>query len=202
MKTEIVRKSDLEVLVSALKQSKVIAFPTETVYGLGIIYDSIEAMEALKWAKQRPENKPFTLMVSDVKMIEDFAITKASDWKIIEAFMPGPLTLIFKRKKEIDARITNGFETIGIRCPDDPFVLELIKQVGKPLLVPSANISGMPAATNTKEVLNQLNGRISYVVDGKCEGSEASTIISLVEEEPKLIRQGKILLSQIEEVMS
>lgn len=202
MITKVVSKTDIEVLVEALKNEEVIAFPTETVYGLGIVYDSEVAMEKMKWAKQRPETKPFTLMIADTTIIQDFAKTKAEDWKVIEAFMPGPLTLIFKRKEEIDPRITNGYETIGIRCPDDPFVLELIRKVGKPLLVPSANISGMPAATCTKEVLDQLDGRISLVVDGKCEGKQASTIISLVEDKPKLIRQGDILLSQIEEVMS
>lgn len=202
MVTKVVSRANIDVLVEALKNEEVIAFPTETVYGLGIIYDSEVAMDQMKWAKQRPETKPFTLMVADTKTIQDFACTKAEDWKVIEHFMPGPLTLIFKRKEEIDPRITNGYETIGIRCPNDPFVLELIKKVGKPLLVPSANISGMPAATCTKEVLEQLDGRISYVVDGKCEGNQASTIISLVDDKPKLIRQGEILLSQIEEVMS
>lgn len=199
MQTKVVTKDQLDILVDAVKQGEVIAFPTETVFGLGIVYDSKIAMDRLKWAKQRPESKPFTLMVSDVSWIEQFADTKKDDWKIINRFMPGALTLIFNRKKEVDSRITNGYDTIGIRCPDDPFVLELISRVGKPLLVPSANISGMPAATSTQEVLDQLDGRISLVVDGVCGSSEASTIISLVEDRPVLIRQGKIQLSEIEE---
>lgn len=201
MQTKIVEKKDINQLVEALNNEEVIAFPTETVFGLGIVYDSEVAMERLKWAKQRPETKPFTLMIADTSWIKQFADTKESDWKIISQFMPGALTLIFNRKKEIDSRITNGYDTIGIRFPDDAFVLELIKKVGKPLLVPSANISGLPAATSTQEVLDQLDGRISYVVDGKCESNEASTIISLVGEKPTLIRQGKIQLSDIEEVI-
>ena len=201
MQTEIVKKEQIDLLVDALNHDEVIAFPTETVFGLGIVYDSMRAMERLKWAKQRPETKPFTLMVADVSWIEQFALTKESDWKVIQKFMPGALTLIFKRKEEVDARITNGYDTIGIRFPDDAFVLELIKKVGKPLLVPSANLSGMPAATSTQEVLDQLDGRISYVVDGVCEAKEASTIISLVEETPVLIRQGKITLAEIEEAL-
>lgn len=201
MQTKIVTKDQIDLLVEALNNDEVIAFPTETVFGLGIVYDSIKAMERLKWAKQRPETKPFTLMIADKSWIKDFAKTKASDWKIIDAFMPGALTLIFERKDEVDARITNGYETIGIRYPDDAFVQTLIKKVGKPLLVPSANLSGMPAATSTKEVLDQLDGRISYVVEGVCESQEASTIVSVVDEKIKLIRQGKIQLSEIEEVM-
>ena len=194
-------EKDIEFAAKIIKEGGLVAFPTETVYGLGIVYDSEVAMERLKWAKKRPETKPFTLMVADTSWIKQFAETKESDWKIISHFMPGALTLIFNRKKEIDARITNGYDTIGVRFPDDAFVLELIKKVGKPLLVPSANISGLPAALSTQEVLDQLDGRISYVVDGKCESSEASTIISLVDEKPTLIRQGKIKLSDIEEVV-
>lgn len=201
MHTKIVTKNQIDELVEALNDEKVIAFPTETVFGLGIVYDSELAMERLKWAKQRPETKPFTLMIADSSWIDKFAYTKESDWKIINRFMPGALTLIFNRKKEVDARITNGYDTIGIRYPDDAFVLELIRKVGKPLLVPSANISGLPAATSTQEVLDQLDGRIAYVVEGKCESNEASTIISLVDEKPTLIRQGKIQLSDIEEVV-
>jgi len=202
VQTKVVSKDKLDELVEALNRDEVIAFPTETVFGLGIIYDSKKAMDALKWAKQRPETKPFTLMIADVSWIKDFALTKEADWNVINAFMPGPLTLIFKRKEEVEAWITNGYETIGVRYPDDKFVQALIQKVGKPLLVPSANLSGMPAATNTQEVLAQLDGRISYVVDGTCQGGMASTIVSLVEEKPKLIRQGKILLSNIEEVLS
>ncbi len=202
METKIVTKENIDALVETLNNDEVIAFPTETVYGLGIVYDSKVALERLKWAKERPETKPFTLMIADKSWIKDFAVVKENDLKVIDAFMPGPLTLIFKRRSDVDARITNGYETIGVRFPDDAFVQTLIKKVGKPLLVPSANISGMPAATNTKEVLDQLDGRIAMVVDGKCGSGEASTIISLVDEKPTLIRQGKILLSQIEEVIA
>ena len=89
MQTKVVTKDQLDILVDAVKQGEVIAFPTETVFGLGIVYDSKIAMDRLKWAKQRPESKPFTLMVSDVSWIEQFADTKKDDWKIINRFMPG-----------------------------------------------------------------------------------------------------------------
>ena len=202
MQTQIVTKADLDLLAEALQNEEVIAFPTETVYGLGIIYDSTKAMEKLKWAKQRPESKPFTLMVDDKKMISDFAKTKDRDWKIIEHFMPGPLTLIFNRKETVSPYITNGFDTIGIRCPDDPFVLELIRKAGKPLLVPSANISGKPPAFTSDEVLAQLEGRIAMVVEGVCGSGKASTILNLCQDEIEVIRQGELTLKKIEEVLS
>lgn len=201
MKTEIVSKEDFDLLVEALNRNEVIAFPTETVYGLGIVYDSSEAMANLKWAKKRPETKPFTLMVADPKDILKFAHTSERDWKIINALMPGPITLIFKRLESVDASITNGYDTIGIRCPNEPFVRELVKRAGKPLLVPSANISGEPAATSSDEVLEHLSGRVALVVEGHCGSSTPSTIVSLVNDEIKIIRQGEITLEKIEEVL-
>lgn len=202
MLTKLVSASNRQEIAEALKHDEIVAFPTETVYGLGVVYDSEKAREALKWAKKRPENKPFTLMIAKREDVYRFAYVHACHRCLIEHFMPGPITFIFKRLKTVDPEITNGFDTIGIRLPDDEFVRSLILEVGKPLLVPSANVSGQPACLNSDEVMRELGGRISYVVEGKCGSGEASTIVDLTEPEPKIIRQGKILLREIEEVMS
>jgi Sua5/YciO/YrdC/YwlC family protein len=202
MDTKIVSRKDLNILVKALKEKKVIAFPTETVYGLGVVYDSLTAITALKKAKQRPENKPFTLMVSDKKVIHEFAEINQRDQCLIDAFMPGAITFIFNKKVNLADYITNGFSTIGIRYPNDPFVVRLIKEVNKPLLVPSANISGMPPAFNHKEVIEQFDGEIEYVVEGECVSEVASTIIDLTTDEIKLIRQGEITMEQIRRVLN
>lgn len=202
MLTKRVSASCRQEIVEALKRDEVVAFPTETVYGLGVVYDSKKAREALKWAKKRPENKPFTLMIAKRADIDDFAYVHPCHRCLIEHFMPGPVTFIFRRLETIDPEITNGFDTIGIRLPDDEFVRSLILDVGKPLLVPSANVSGRPACLNSEEVMRELGGRISYVVEGKCGSDQASTIVDLTEPKPKIIRQGKILLEEIEEVMS
>ena len=137
MLTKRVSANSLEELAEALKRDEVIAFPTETVYGLGVIYDSVKAREALIRAKQRPENKPFTLMIANRQDIDDFAYVYHAHRCLIEHFMPGPVTFIFKRLESVDPMITNGFDTIGIRLPDDAFVCSLIRKVGKPLLVPA-----------------------------------------------------------------
>lgn len=202
MLTKRVSANSLEELAEALKRDEVIAFPTETVYGLGVIYDSVKAREALIRAKQRPENKPFTLMIANRQDIEDFAYVYHAHRCLIEHFMPGPVTFIFKRLESVDPMITNGFDTIGIRLPDDAFVCSLIRKVGKPLLVPSANVSGRPACLNSEEVMRELGGRISYVVEGQCGSGQASTIVDLTQPEPRIIRQGKITLKEIKEVMS
>lgn len=202
MLTKRVSANSLEELAEALKRDEVIAFPTETVYGLGVIYDSVKAREALIRAKQRPENKPFTLMIANRQDIDDFAYVYHAHRCLIEHFMPGPVTFIFKRLESVDPMITNGFDTIGIRLPDDAFVCSLIRKVGKPLLVPSANVSGRPACLNSEEVMRELGGRISYVVEGQCGSGQASTIVDLTQPEPRIIRQGKITLKEIKEVMS
>lgn len=202
MKTKIVKKDNIEVLVKALNNGEIIAFPTETVYGLGVVYDSYEAVEKLKKAKQRPENKPFTLMVSSKEMIYQFAEINQQAQIILDAFMPGALTLIFNKLKHVEPYITNGFSTIGIRFPNDPFVIELISAVGKPLLVPSANISGRFPALTHQEVLEQLEGVISYVVEGKCTSEVASTIIDVTKDKIQLLRQGEITLDKIKEKLN
>ena len=202
MLTKRVSANSLEELAEALKRDEVIAFPTETVYGLGVIYDSVKAREALIRAKQRPENKPFTLMIANRQDIDDFAYVYHAHRCLIEHFMPGPVTFIFKRLESVDPMITNGFDTIGIRLPDDAFVCSLIRKVGKPLLVPSANVSGRPACLNSEEVMRELGGRISYVVEGQCGSGQASTIVDLTQPESRIIRQGKITLEEIKEVMS
>lgn len=202
MKTEIVQKKDLKRLAEALQNNEVVAFPTETVYGLGVVCDSQEAIEKLKWAKKRPESKPFTLMVAHPCDIEKYAITCERDWKIINALMPGPLTLIFKRLESVPKEMTNGYDTIGIRCPEDAFVRSLIEAVGKPLLVPSANISGEPPATSSQEVLSALDGRIALIVEGQCQSGQASTILNLCGEKPEIIRQGELTQKRIEEVLA
>jgi len=201
MDTKIVDKSKLTTLAVALRNEQIVAFPTETVYGLGVVYDSKKAIEALKIAKHRPEDKPFTLMVASKDIIKDFACLDEIKECLINAFMPGPITFIFNKKDEVDPFITNGYSTIAIRYPDDEFVVELIRMVGKPLVVPSANISGMLPAINHQEVLEQMDGSIDYVVEGACINRMASTIIDLTGEKIKLLRQGEIRLENIKEVL-
>ena len=173
------------------------AFPTDTVYGLAVRYDLKEAILKMKEAKQRPETKPFPMMVSSKAQIERVAVTDARSQKLIDHWMPGALTLVFKKRPEVDELVTNGFPTIGIRMPDDEFVLEIINRVGVPLLVPSANLSGQPSCTTSEEVLKQLDGRIDAVVLGESGASTASTVCDTTGDELKILRQGPIKLEDL-----
>lgn len=201
MKTQLVSQNQIDAIVACLRNEGVVAFPTETVYGLGVIYSSKVAIDKLKYAKKRPETKPFTVMVSSYEDFDQFAKVSERDWKLIHHFSPGPITYIFERKDGLDDEITNGYETVGIRYPKNDFVLQLINQVGTPLLVPSANISGQPSCLNSDEVLTQLDGRIDLCVQGYCGSGVASTIVDLRGEELKIIRQGAITLSEMMEVL-
>ena len=199
METQRLTKKDSAQIVEILNRGGVVAFPTDTVYGLAVRYDLKEAILKMKEAKQRPETKPFPMMVSSKAQIERVAVTDARSQKLIDQWMPGALTLVFKKRPEIDELVTNGFPTIGIRMPDDDFVLEIINRVGVPLLVPSANLSGQPSCTTSEEVLKQLDGRIDAVVLGESGASTASTVCDSTGDDLKILRQGPIKLEDLED---
>lgn len=199
MKTVLVEKENIEEVVELLQQGEVVAFPTETVFGLGVKYGRLEDLEKIYQLKNRDHSKAVTLMVAQREDIEKYAYISEQAKKIIDAFMPGMITLILKKKDTVDNRYTAGLETIGIRIPDDPFVLELLNRVG-PMLVTSANISGKPALLNEQEVFQEFNHKIHLIVKGKCVNNLASTVVQ-IDDEVKILRQGLITKEQIEEVL-
>lgn len=196
--TRVLFKKDLEETVELLKSGAVVAFPTDTVFGIGVIYNDAQAIAKMKKAKGRDASKPFPLMVADLKQLEEVAYIGDRERRIAQKYTPGALTLVLKRKDTVSRESVNGFDTIAIRIPDDRFVLKLLKKAG-PMFVTSANISGMPAACNEKEVLQQLDGRIEAVVRGKAGTGVASTIIDCTGEELKCLREGTISYKEIED---
>ena len=200
MTTKKYTKEQITEVAALIKAGGMVAFPTDTVYGLAVSIADFSTIEKLKIAKGRPEDKPFPMMVSSLAQLETVAIITEKQKKVIERFMPGPLTIIFKKQADLNAVITNGFATVGIRMPYDDWVIRLIELVGNPLLVPSANLSGAKTCYDHNEVLAQLDKRIDGVVIGKSGALRASTIVDMSQEEIKLIRQGAISLSEIEEV--
>lgn len=198
--TKVVFKQDIDDVCDVIEQSGVVAFPTETVYGLGVRFNDEKALEKLMEAKNRDYSKAITLMVANKDDIQNYAYVSDSAYKLIQQFMPGMMTLVFKKKESVNPVMTNGKATIGIRIPDDEYVLSLLNKVG-PMLVTSANLSNHPNTTTTKEVLAQLDGRIDIVVDGETADSIASTVIDVSEENIKILREGKISKEDIEEVL-
>lgn len=198
--TKVVLENQMNEICDVIQKGGIVAFPTETVYGVGIHFDDEEALERLMEAKNRDYSKAITLMVADKKDISQYAYISPQAQKMIDQFMPGMITLIFKKKESVRDSMTNGKSTIGIRIPDSEFVLSLLKKVG-PMLVTSANLSQHSNTTSTQEVLNQLDGRIDLVVDGKTSDNIASTVVDVSQDEIKILRDGKITKEQIEEAI-
>ncbi len=190
METKRWQESDIKEIVAALMNDGVVAFPTETVYGLGIRYGSNEAISRLVEAKKRDESKRFTLMLSHIEDIPGYAYVDDIAWKVILAFMPGDITIILNSRFED--------RTIGIRVPDHAFTCQLIDACKCPLYVTSANISGGKNANTTDEVLAQLDGRIDGIVEGRSGGRMPSSVISLIDG-VKVLREGRITKEMIEE---
>lgn len=201
MKTNRYLNSQIDIITQAIIDGKVIAFPTDTVYGLGVRYDNEDALNRLKQAKIRPESKPIPMMVSDLSQIEEVAYVNDTAKRLIQKFMPGAFTIVLKKKEEIADYVTNGLPTIAIRMPDDKFVLEIMNQLGKAMLVSSANISAEHSCRNGEEVLEQLDGRIDGIVMGESKSEIASTIVDATSEEIKILREGPITKEMINKIL-
>ena len=191
---------ELEIAKSKLNQSQVIAFPTETVMGLGVYFDDRKAYDNLNCIKRRPEDKPYTLMLGNVRDIEKYAFVTDRDRRIINAFMPGPVTLLLKSKNVPDY-VTHNTGVIGVRVPNMPLVQELIKYCGKPLLVPSANKSGEKPALTSKEVREIFKDELGYIFEEDSLAQKPSTIIDLTSEQVKILREGPISIEDINKVL-
>ena len=197
--TQVIEKYQLPLLVDALAQGNIVAFPTETVYGLACRFNDEAALDRLMEAKNRDYSKAITLMLSHKEDIALYGEVNEGIKRVIDRFMPGIITIILKKKECVADAMTNGRPTIGIRIPDDQFVLDLIDQTG-PLLVTSANLSGQANTTNEQEVLSQLEGRLMYVVKGQTQSALASTVVDLTGDAPRVLRAGLIQASDIEGV--
>ncbi len=195
--TEVLKKSEISRITDLLAHSEIVAFPTDTVFGIGVIYNDRIAVEKMKQAKGRDASKPFPLMVSGISQLDEVAYVGLREKVIAARFMPGALTMVLKRKDTVDADLVNGMDTVAIRIPDDYFVIRLLRKVG-PMFVTSANLSGQPAANTHEEVLQQLDGRIGAVVRGKARLQVASTIIDCTGKKLQCLREGTIPFSQIE----
>lgn len=190
-------KEEINAVADALQNHKIIALPTDTVYGVGVMYGDLKDLQRLKNAKHRPETKPIPMMVSSIEHMELVAVVDERVKKIAEQFLPGALTLVLKVKDNVPKEYTNGLDTIAIRIPDEPFILRVIDELNTPLLVTSANQSGAKTALTSDDVLEQLPD-IDGIVLGKCRALQASTIVDCTQEKLKILRAGPITLEQLE----
>lgn len=203
MKTKVFKISDAaspEIAEAAelIKNGGLVAIPTDTVYGLAADPMNEEAVKSIYVAKGRPENKPIIILVSSARQAERFAHVTPEARRLFQAFWPGALTVILKKKDCVSPELTSGSDTVGLRCPGNDIARAVIDAAGGGVGAPSANISGMDAGKNAEEVLKQLDGRIDAVVDaGECAIGVASTIIDLTVTPPAILRRGTITEAEI-----
>ena len=193
----------LEKAAKLIKQGKIVVFPTETVYGIGTNGLDEQAVKKLYNVKQRPLNKPISLLVSNMEMVNEIAkdITEI-EYKIMKKFFPGPLTIILKKKNIVPDIVTAGQDTVGIRMSSGEIARKLVETAGVPIAAPSANISGEPSGTNLQEIKKHFEGKADFFIDGGIsEIGLASTIVKVVDEKPVILRQGSITLEQINKIL-
>lgn len=199
MKTMLLAQKDIQKAAELLRSGEIIAFPTETVFGLGIIYDNEAAFERLVSVKQRRGDKPFTLMCASTDDISSYAVVDERLQKVINKFMPGPLTIIVAVKASLPKWVSFSTGFVGIRISSLDYVQELIRTTGKALLVPSANLADQAPALNSSEAMKVFSGKISAIVEGESISAIPSTIIE-IKDKIKLIREGEIPFSDIMKV--
>ena len=185
-----------------IKRGGLVAFPTETVYGLGASGLDAGAAERIYAAKGRPSDNPLIIHIAKPEDAEKYCVTGEVYYKLARAFMPGPLTVILPKKDVVPKTVTGGLETVAVRCPSDPVAHALISLSGLPIAAPSANISGRPSPTEAQTVLEEMDGRIDMIIDGgECDIGLESTIVKPTSDGVKLLRPGGITVEMLKSVV-
>jgi len=190
--------TSLELAVTLLRQGKIVAFPTETYYGLAVDPDCAQAVTELFLVKKRQMDKPLLLLIESIDQLQNIVQeVPPVYWHLIEKFWPGPLTLVFKAKKKLNRQITGNSGTVGVRISPHPVARELVRRMGKPITATSANISGLSPARSAHEVVEMLGNTVDYTVDGgKTEAGLCSTVVGFQNGQLTLIRRGQIDISE------
>ena len=197
------KPDELEKAAETLKTGGLVAFPTETVYGLGCNGLDEDAAKKVYEAKGRPSDNPLILHISDRDALDDIA-KEVSDnaRKLMDTFWPGPMTLVFLKKECVPDSVTGGLQTVAVRMPAHPGALELIRAAGIPIAAPSANRSGRPSPTEAAHVMEDLDSRVDMIIDGGSVGiGYESTILDMTGLRPVILRPGFITAEMIEEVI-
>lgn len=196
-------KEKIKSLGQIIKNGGLVAFPTETVYGLGANAYNEDAVKSIFVAKGRPSDNPLIVHFADVGDILEAVVEMPEDAKkLFEHFSPGPLTVILKKSDKIGNAVTAGLDTVAVRIPSDKIARELIKSSGVPIAAPSANLSGKPSPTISKHVIEDMTGRIDAIIDGgDCEVGLESTVIDMSSETPVILRPGGITFEAIKKII-
>ena len=197
MKTEIIPANEIQAALEILQNGGIIAFPTDTVYGLGALAFNHNAIESVYTAKNRPIEKAIPILIGDLSDLDQVADDIPSmALRFASRFWPGPLTCIVPKKQTLPLAVS-ATNTVAVRIPDHHDARALLRAAG-PMAVTSANISGQSSPSTAQEVYDQLNGRIPLILDGgKTPGGVPSTLVDCTGKEPVILREGPISLSEL-----
>jgi L-threonylcarbamoyladenylate synthase len=191
----------LDLAIRLIREGQVVAFPTDTVYGLGAGAFQPEAVERLFVVKDRPAGAAIPLLLPGAEGLDVACVEVPSlAWQLAGRFWPGALTLVLRRSRAIPDMVTAGRPTVAVRVPDHPLVRDLCRGLGSPLAATSANLHGQPASVDADEVMGALAGRIPLILDGgRCPVRAASTIVDLTVTPPAILRAGPVTARQLAE---
>lgn len=195
--SEAIRKAS-----GILRAGGLVAFPTETVYGLGANALDGDAVKRIFKAKGRPQDNPLIAHVPGFRDLEKLCLDiPPQAYALCERFWPGPLTLVLKSAGVVSSEVTAGLDTVAVRSPNHPVAIALLSECGVPIAAPSANLSGRPSPTEAAHVISDLSGKIEAVIDGgPCAVGVESTVLDMTSLPPRILRPGGITLAQIREV--
>ena len=204
LETLLLRADDQSLLLAAdlLRTGQLVAFPTETVYGLGADATNENAVLSIFKAKGRPADNPLIVHIHDRVQLDSLCIVPDQALPLMDAFWPGPLTILFEKLPAVPDAVTAGLPTVAVRMPSHPVAASLLRSCGLPVAAPSANFSGRPSPTLASHVLEDMNGRIPLILDGgSCDVGVESTVLDLCHGVPTILRPGGITKEMIESVL-
>lgn len=195
---------DIQKAAKLMIDGGVVAFPTDTVYGLGAHFLKEEAITRIYEIKGRSDKKPLQLILSDVSEVDSVAREVPNIfWDLAKQFLPGGITLVLKKAEQVPSSVTSGMDTVAIRVPNNRLALDLVRAVGAPIAATSANLSGRPSATSAQEVLRELGSYVDAIVDGgPTQLGRDSTVLDLTSSSPKILREGAVGFDLISAVCS
>ena len=201
--SKVINSDELDLAIKSLNKGNLVIFPTETVYGLGANALDYKAVDKIFEAKNRASNNPLIVHLKNKDEITKYAIiSNKIEQKLIDTFMPGPFTLILKKKDIIPSNVTCNMDTVGIRVPIDSIAHELLDKLSFPIAAPSANKSTKPSGTNVLDIIDEFNDSVDYIIDGgeSLIGLE-STVVKVIDNVPTILRPGFITREDIEEII-
>ena len=203
METKVLQPTEAALAEAAelLRAGQLVAFPTETVYGLGADALNADAVRAIFAAKGRPADNPLIVHIWDRSQLDALCEPTETALQLMDRFWPGPLTVLCRKKQAVPEVVTAGLDTVGMRMPSHPVARAMLKAAGVPVAAPSANLSTRPSPTTAAHVLEDMDGRIPLILDGgACEVGVESTVIDVSGPEPRVLRPGGVTPEMIEAV--